>query len=351
MRDAIPLTRHELLSCMELGKALTSELDEARLFNIILEKVSELLPAENWSLLLLNEATNELYFELSVDLEPALVKDIRLRLGEGIAGRVALKQKPMVVTDVQQNTHFFAEIDRLTGTHTQSLICVPLIFGGRTLGVIEVVNPRHLGESALDLLTIIAEYAAIAVENTRRYRQIQNLAIKDNLTGLYNTRYLYQLLETLIPASADVAVPFSLIFLDIDDFKRVVDTHGHLNGSQALQEVATLIRHCIAEPAFGVSYGGDEFVVVLPECGKHEALRKAEDIRLRLSQTSFLGNQGLQVRIQASFGVATYPEDASDRQGLLALADQAMFRVKRRGKNAVGASGKGQTTPANALNP
>jgi diguanylate cyclase (GGDEF)-like protein len=111
-----------------------------------------------------------------------------------------------------------------------------------------------------------------------------------------------------------------------------------------------LIRHCITEPAFGVSYGGDEFVVVLPECGKHEALRKAEDIRLRLSQTSFLDNQGLQVRIQASFGVATYPEDASDRQGLLALADQAMFRVKRRGKNAVGASGKGQTTPANALN-
>lgn len=350
MRDAIPLTRHELLSCMELGKALTSELDEARLFNIILEKVSELLPAENWSLLLLNEATNELYFELSVDLAPAMVKDIRLRPGEGVAGRVALEQKPMVVTDAQQNTHFFAEIDRLTGFHTKSLICVPLIFGGRTLGVIEVVNPRHLGESALDLLTIIAEYAAIAVENTRRYRQIQNLAIKDNLTGLYNTRYLYQLLETLIPASVDAAVPFSLIFLDIDNFKRVVDTHGHLNGSQALQEVAALIRHCITEPAFGVSYGGDEFVVVLPECGKHEALQKAEDMRLRLSQTRFLGNQGLQVRIQASFGVATYPEDASDRQGLLALADQAMFRVKRGGKNAVGASGRGQTTPANALN-
>lgn len=335
---------------MELGKALTSELDEARLFKIILEKVSELLPAENWSLLLLDEATNELYFELSVDLAPELVKDIRLRPGEGIAGRVALEQTSMVVTDVQQNTHFFAEIDRLTGTRTTSLICVPLIFGGRTLGVIEVVNPRHLGESALDLLTIIAEYAAIAVENTRRYRQIQNLAIKDNLTGLYNTRYLYQLLETLIPASADAVVPFSLIFLDIDDFKRVVDTHGHLHGSQALQEIAALLQHCLSEPAFGVSYGGDEFVVVLPECGKPEALRKAEDIRLRLSQTSFLGNQGLQVRIQASLGVATYPEDASDRQGLLALADQAMFHVKRRGKNAVGASGKVQTTPANALN-
>src|SRR6187397_2940731 len=95
MRDLSLLTRHELLSCMELGKALTSELDEARLFSTILTKVSVLLPAEHWSLLLLDEATNELYFELSVDIMPEMVKDLRLRLGEGIAGKVALEQKPM----------------------------------------------------------------------------------------------------------------------------------------------------------------------------------------------------------------------------------------------------------------
>ena len=132
------------------------------------------------------------------------------------------------------------------------------------------------------------------------------------------------------------ATSFSLIFLDVDDFKQVVDTYGHLNGSQALQEVAALIRQCLTEPAFGVSYGGDEFVVVLPGFDKQQARQKAEEIRVRLSQTTFLTNQGLTVYIQASFGVATYPEDASDRTGLLALADQAMFRVKRHGKNAVG---------------
>jgi diguanylate cyclase (GGDEF)-like protein len=92
----------------------------------------------------------------------------------------------------------------------------------------------------------------------------------------------------------------------------------------------------VAAPAFGVSYGGDEFVVVLPGMGKRQALHKAEEIRQTLSQTSFLTNRGLQVQLQASFGVATYPEDATDRTGLLALADQAMFNVKRRGKNAVG---------------
>jgi diguanylate cyclase (GGDEF)-like protein len=341
MADSIPLTRHELLSCMELGKALTAELDESRLFEIILNKVSALLPAENWSLLLLDESTGELYFELSVDLEPALVKGVRLRLGEGIAGRVALEQQPIVVADVSKSEYFFGQVDALSGFTTKSIICVPLIFGGRTLGVIEVVNPRCGGSNALALLSIIADYAAIAVENMHRYRQIETLAIQDNLTGLYNTRYLYQKLETMIEKSTAEATPFSLIFLDVDDFKQVVDTYGHLNGSQALQEVAALIRQCLTEPAFGVSYGGDEFVVVLPGFDKQQARQKAEEIRVRLTQTTFLTNQGLTVYIQASFGVATYPEDASDRTGLLALADQAMFRVKRHGKNAVGTNPDG----------
>ena len=103
-----------------------------------------------------------------------------------------------------------------------------------------------------------------------------------------------------------------------------------------------MIRQCVSAPAFGVSYGGDEFVVVLPSMDKRQALYKAEEIRRTLSQTIFLANRGLQVHIQASFGVATYPEDAADRTGLLALADHAMFDIKRRGKNAVGVSGPRQ---------
>jgi diguanylate cyclase (GGDEF)-like protein len=349
MEDHSSLTRHQLLSCLELGKALTAELDPSRLFDTILKKVSALLPAEQWSLLLLDEATGELHFELSVDLEPMVIKDLRLRLGEGIAGQVALQQQPMVVTDVRQSAFFSTRVDQRTGFTTKSIMCVPLIFGGRTVGVIEVVNSQDLGASALHLLTVIADYAAIAVENTRRYHQIQTLAIQDSVTGLYNTRYLYQALETLIAASAAAGMPLALLFLDIDDFKRVVDTYGHLNGSQVLQEVARTIRQSVTAPAFGVSYGGDEFVVVLPGMDKRQALQKAEEIRGTLSQTIFLANRGLQVQIQASFGVATYPEDATDRTGLLALADQAMFSVKRRGKNAVGVNNPVTYTEAQSV--
>jgi diguanylate cyclase (GGDEF)-like protein len=329
------LTRSELLSCLELSKALTAELDSERLLDTILKKVSALLPAENWSLLLLNEAKGELRFELSVDLDLDVVKDIRLPLGEGIAGRVALEQKPMIVPDVSKSEFFSRKVDQVTGFVSSSIICTPVIFGGRTLGVIEVVNPRSLGAKALALLEVIADYTAIAVENSRRYRRIQKLAIQDDLTGLYNTRYLYQSLTDLIANCESSKDCFSIIFMDMDDFKQVVDTYGHLKGSRALQEVAGTIRESLSEPAYAVAYGGDEFVVVLPGFDKSQGLQKATEIRSRMGQTVYLSDLRHEVNLRASFGVATYPNDATEMKELLSAADRTMFDVKEEGKDGV----------------
>ena len=162
------------------------------------------------------------------------------------------------------------------------------------------------------------------------------LSLHDNLTGLFNTRYLYRSLEELVDAGRRQGTIFSLIFFDIDNFKRVVDTHGHLNGSKALAEVAAVLESCLAEPSYGVAYGGDEFVAVLPGHDKAQALQKAQEIRARLLQTTFLPNVKNGVRLQASFGVSTYPDNAGSITAILAQADQAMFNVKLKGKNAVG---------------
>jgi len=170
----------------------------------------------------------------------------------------------------------------------------------------------------------------------REHRKLRKLSLLDNLTGLFNTRYLYQALDELISASRDSTIPFSLIFMDMDNFKSVVDTHGHLNGSQALREVARTIKSVLKKPSFGIAYGGDEFVLVLPGFDKAKAKAKAEAIRQKMRRTTYLRDFGLAVRLQASFGLATFPEDASDRTGLLALADKAMFRVKQTGKGVVG---------------
>lgn len=170
------------------------------------------------------------------------------------------------------------------------------------------------------------------IESEKKFRE---QAIHDNLTGLYNTRFLYKALSELIEKSSTAGQAFSLIFMDIDNFKRVVDTHGHLKASRALQEIAATIKSTLKPPAFAVAYGGDEFVVVLPGLNKQKALEIAEIIRSQINETAYLQKHGLKVHISASFGVSTYPYDAATVSDLLALADQAMFSVKERGKDSV----------------
>lgn len=173
-------------------------------------------------------------------------------------------------------------------------------------------------------------------ELRRDRKKFRNLSIHNNLTGLYNTRYFYQTLDRLIEESKLNRTPFSLVFMDMDNFKRVVDTYGHLNGSQALKEVANTIKSCIKRPCFGVAYGGDEFVIVLPGFDKVRATEKVEQIRVRMRQTTYLSKAGHKVHLGASFGIATFPDDTDNLEGLLALADQAMFHVKQTGKGLVG---------------
>jgi diguanylate cyclase (GGDEF)-like protein len=227
-------------------------------------------------------------------------------------------------------------VDQQSGFTTHSIICVPVIYGGRTLGVIEVVNPSNLGDRAVALVKLIADYTAIAVENAQRYRHIQDLAIHDNLTDLYNTRYLYQSLPELIEASKTANSPLSLIFMDLDHFKHVVDTYGHLNGSRAIQQVTATIRESLEEPAYAVAYAGDEFVVVLPGLDQVTARIKAEEIQSRIKSTVYILDRGIEVQLATSFGIATFPDHATDLTGLLAIADRELFSVKEKSKDALG---------------
>ncbi len=163
-----------------------------------------------------------------------------------------------------------------------------------------------------------------------RYR---NLSILDDLTGFYNTRFLYQSLDEQLTKHPDR--PLSVVFIDIDSFKNVVDTHGHLNGSSTIAELAEIIMPLLPQGCYGVSYGGDEFVLVLADHDRTEGGRLAELIRHSIEQASFLTFCGLNVHITVSSGIATYPDDARTLEELLGNADHALFEAKRRGKNKV----------------
>ena len=175
-----------------------------------------------------------------------------------------------------------------------------------------------------------AEEALRASE--QRFRE---QAMRDNLTGLYNRRYLYQSLTDLVEhAKADGSV-VSAIFMDLDRFKVVVDTYGHLNGSRTIKEVAKVIQAAIEKPAFAVAYAGDEFVVVLPGFEPDQAMAQAQIIQTQIKNQIFLQEQCFAVRIQSSFGIATFPYHADDMTNLLAKADHALFSAKDSGKDCI----------------
>jgi diguanylate cyclase (GGDEF)-like protein len=167
-------------------------------------------------------------------------------------------------------------------------------------------------------------------------QRFREQAMRDNLTGLYNRRYLYNSLSGLIETGRATQSSLSLIFMDLDNFKKVVDTYGHLNGSRAIQEVAVTIQETIASPAFAVAYAGDEFVIVLPGFNPIQAAEKALNLQSRIKSTVYLQDHGLEVKLQASYGIAAFPDHAADLTGLLAAADRALFSVKEKGRGGVG---------------
>jgi len=173
-----------------------------------------------------------------------------------------------------------------------------------------------------------------------RYRE---LSFVDDLTGLYNTRYLYKNLQTHFDKQP--GHPLTVVFTDIDNFKRVVDTYGHLNGSRAIAELAAVVKGLLPKECYGVSYGGDEFVLVLAGHDRRTGGQVAEQIRAAIADNRFLVSQGLEVRLTVSCGMASSPEDANDLVNLLGNADHALFETKRRGKNAVVAYAEMKVVP------
>jgi len=195
------------------------------------------------------------------------------------------------------------------------------------------------GEPIIEGILVDNTARKIAEDKLKRSEErYRYLAEHDALTGLYNRRYLYEHVAALLRRKE---AQLSLIFMDLDNFKLVVDTHGHLHGSRAIQEVAGTIMGALVEPAYGVSYAGDEFVLVLPAVDKEKALETIRELQKRMLKTDYLAAEGLKVNISASFGLATSPEDATDVAGLLAEADRALFDAKGRGRNAIGVITKG----------
>ncbi|MHB8875234.1 MAG: GGDEF domain-containing protein [Myxococcaceae bacterium] len=335
-------TVEQLAAFNEIAKALTSTLEVREVLGLVMQKVSELMRPNNWSLVLQDE-TGQLYFEICVGEGSEKLKDMRIRPGEGIVGTVFQTGTPRRVEDVEADPAFARRFDDASAFRTKSVLAVPLRSKGRTLGVIELVNganARAFTEDDLSIVGGIADYAAIAIENARNFKRVQELTISDEHTGLFNARHLRSLLDMEVARASRFHHPLSLIFLDLDGFKQVNDTHGHLVGSALLREVGELLSAAIRGVDFAFRYGGDEFAVLLIETDAAAARVIGERVRDRFRERTFPGGAGLEIGLTASVGVATFPDDAGTAVELLGAADRAMYRVKAQGRNEVASAGE-----------
>jgi diguanylate cyclase (GGDEF)-like protein len=334
----------EVAIFQELGKALTSSLQLDQVLRTIMEKIDEFLRPDNWSLLLLDEAKQELYFELVVGKASPALKDVRIKIGQGIAGWVAQNGETVVVPDTAKDTRFFGQVDEKTRTETQSIVAVPVKFRDTCLGVIELINcmgPDGFDNRDLKLLEALADFAAIALENARHVKRIHELTITDDCTTLYNARHMGFILDTEIYRSQRYNYEFSLVFIDLDHFKQVNDTHGHLVGSRLLAEIGNALKSKCRLIDFAFRYGGDEFVLLLPQTSKENALNVARRLHKMIRETVWLESEGLRIKVTTSLGVASYPVDSRSKEGLLHLADEAMYLVKNTSRDSVAAANVG----------
>jgi diguanylate cyclase (GGDEF)-like protein len=184
-------------------------------------------------------------------------------------------------------------------------------------------------------LGTMLEGPAQALDNALRLRRSEALSVTDDLTQLYNSRYLNQVLRREAKRASRSGRPLSLLFLDLDGFKGINDTHGHQAGSRALVEAAAVIRRCARETDVVARFGGDEFAIVLPDTGSEGAAAVGDRVRERLGVYPFLEDHGLKLRLTASVGVATLPDVAASAEELVRAADMAMYQVKESGKNGV----------------
>ena len=328
----------------ELGKALTSSLQLDQVLRTIMEKINEVLRPDTWSLLLMDQEKDELYFQIATGKGAESLKDVRIKVGQGLAGWVAQTGEAVVVRDTAKDSRFFGQVDAKTKMETRSIVAVPVRFRDQCLGVIELINsigPEGFSARDLALLEALADYAAIAIENARHVQRIHELTITDDCTSLYNARHLNFMLDTEIYRSHRYAFEFSLIFIDLDHFKSVNDTHGHLMGSKLLAEIGQAIKDKCRLIDLAFRYGGDEFVVLLPQTSKDNALGVARRLHKLIREAVWLKDTGINAHVTASVGVAAYPSDSRTKAELLHLADEAMYLVKNTTRDSVAASGVG----------
>jgi diguanylate cyclase (GGDEF)-like protein len=316
---------------LDIVRAVNTTLEPAKIAELIVDRAATWVPAPCWAVV-----SSDLSGQMSVLADRGLTPEMGPAV-YAIATWVMNRGQEFVTADLREDT-------RLHDPSIGTVLAFPLSCRGRRVGAIMGLDHRasarepRLAPSMQRAVRILLEPASVALDNALLLKRVEALSVTDDLTHLYNSRYLNSVLRRETKRASRSGRPLSLLFIDLDGFKAVNDTHGHLCGSRALVEAAAVIRGSARETDVVARFGGDEFALVLPDTGGEGAFAVGERIRERLAAHLFLASEGLTIRLTASVGVATLPGAAASADELVSAADRAMYLVKDSGKNGIQAA-------------
>jgi len=366
------ISNPELAYFLERERADSEELDLSRLFRDILARANQFVRSEAGSIFLDTPREDESDEKGPIQLvlvscfgaKAEGIVGLRLPSHRGIVGQVYQTGRPYVSNDLESDEYFYGRVDETSGFETRSVICVPITIRGRVFGVLELVNHlggRLYGDTELELIRTFAQTISASLETAVEAHRSKEMARRDELTGLFNDRYLHYRLTDEVGHTIERDDDCGLLFLDLDRFKEINDRYGHLAGSRTLAEIGGILRSVLPGSSIAARYGGDEFVVILPGTSKQEADWVAQTIRKSIEMHVFLEKEdpidptnypalSIGGHVTASIGIASLREDIlplpqenpsplAAKNELIRIADQRMYRAKELGKNRIASTG------------
>ncbi|MCR5261061.1 MAG: sensor domain-containing diguanylate cyclase [Candidatus Gastranaerophilales bacterium] len=331
---------HNLSILYNISQAVNFIDDLKGLIQVILGRALETIDAEKGSLMLYDMSDNTLQVKVvyglkdpkvEFDINNGVIECSKLKINEGIAGKV-FAEKKSIITNLGQNDPRFKQANMLN--NISSMICVPLIAKGEAIGVINITNKKNnklFNRQDLEFIEALSNQAAIAIDNAKLYE----LATKDGLTKLYIHRHFKTLLDAEVTRATRYKHVMSLLMMDIDNFKHVNDTYGHLIGDRVLKEIAVTIKNTCRNIDVPARYGGEEFTVILPETAAKDATIIAERLRKNIAKIEVPIDDKVTLRTSVSIGISEFPSSANEPEGLIKTADDALYKAKNDGKNCI----------------